>query len=176
MSKHSTQVSLNQIFDDVCLFVTNFVNASTTQIYGSSDTIGHYRYTPWKYNDWKAIYSTYTWKSDNSIPNYPVSNYKINEFGTSIIEIAVTGFDDDELSIQKHDLNIIVTGKKKEKQKDTCKYLYRNIGTRNFELTFSGSDQWNYEAIEADISKGILTIIIPVKEECKPTHISIKKK
>jgi HSP20 family molecular chaperone IbpA len=174
MSK-SNQVFLNQIFNDAMTFVSDVVSTSPTYTL----TTGSYTYQPkkaWEYLDWD-YFNNYSFKcTSDFIPSYPVSNYSIDKEGKSIIEIAITGFDEEEIIIEKRESKIIVKGKKKDKQKEDRKYLYKNIACRDFELEFQCSDSWDCSNIEAEIDKGVLTITIPVKEDCKPITIPIKKK
>lgn len=180
MSKHnSNSICLNQVFEDVVNFATNALTTSdnTTYTIGYSD-FTYYPRKLWEYTDdiWNR-FDTYTFKcTSDFIPSYPVSNYSIKKDGTSIIEVAITGFEEDEISIEKVESKIIVKGKKKEKQKEDRKYLYKNIACRDFELEFQCSDSWDYSKIEAEIDKGILSIKVPVKEDCRPMEIKIKRK
>jgi len=124
MSK-TNQVFLNQIFNDAMTFVSDIVSVPGSNSY--TLTTGSYQYYPrkaWEYLDWD-YFNNYTWKGTSDfIPSYPVSNYSIDKEGKSIIEVAITGFGEDEITIEKVESKIIVKGKKKEKQKEDRKYLY----------------------------------------------------
>ena len=187
-NKNSKEVIyLNSMFNDAMTFVSDIVQQNSlknSSILDNSWTYIDRTYIQpkkiWELLDFPQFYNNYNFKlytkdDLNSIPKYPVSNYSIDEKGNSIIEIAITGFSEDEISIQKIESKIIVKGKK-DKIESTKKYLYKNIACRTFELEFEGADSWDYSKIDASIDKGILTIIIPVKEECKPQEIQIKKK
>jgi len=178
MSKHnysSNSISLNSVFNDVVdsiytLTTTDYkVNTANKYLYSDYPTI--------RDNYWHLIES-FTYPSIIT-PTYPVSDYYVDENLTSTISIAVTGFSDDEISVRREDLKLIVEGKKSEKkdEKEKRKYFYKNIAERDFKVEYQGSDKWDFEKLEAKMSKGILTVIIPVKEECKPVKQSytIKK-
>jgi HSP20 family molecular chaperone IbpA len=178
MSKYSNQVYLNQMFDNVTKFIGDVITTGDNTTY-TITTAGDYYYTPYKVWDYKDTFWIDLWNHDftiPSVPSYPVSNYSILKDGSSLIEIAVSGFDEDEILIEKVESKIIVKGKKEKKEEKVKKYLYKNIASRDFELEFQGSDSWDYSKIEAEIDKGILSIRIPLKEDFKPLEIPIKKK
>ena len=112
-----------------------------------------------------------------SVPSYPVSNFSLDESGTTIVDIAVSGFSDNEITIKRDGLKLIVEGKREEKEKEKRKYFYKNIAERNFKLEYQGSDKWDFDKLEARMKKGILTIEVPLKEEHKPIRqeFTIKK-
>ena len=91
-----------------------------------------------------------------------------------MIEIAVSGFESDEITVKREDLKIIVEGKKKEKEIDDRKYIYKHIAERDFVLEYTGSDKWDYDKLSPKISKGILSIFIPIKDDCKPVNRTYK--
>ena len=113
----------------------------------------------------------------DSVPKYPVSNYSIDKDGTSIIEVACSGFEEDEIAIEREDLKLLVKGKRKNKEvEEDKKYLYKNIACRDFEIYYDVSEKWDFSKLEAQLKNGVLTILIPIKEECKPIRQSFKLK
>lgn len=111
----------------------------------------------------------------SSVPKYPVSNFSIDKDGTSLIEIAVSGFSLDEITVERNDTKLEVKGKRKDKEDDNeKKYLYKNIACRDFELSYDVSDKWDFDKIDIVLKKGILTIKIPLLEECKPIKKAFK--
>jgi HSP20 family molecular chaperone IbpA len=177
MSKHnySNSVNLSSLFNDVVssiYTITSTKDASRTNSYGYD-----YVYYPLKDNFWSVV-EEFSYPIV-STPPYPVANYSIDENLNSIISIAVTGFSDEEISIRREDLKLIVEGKKSKDKgvEDKKKYFYRNIAERDFKIEYQGSDSWDFDKLEAKMSKGILNIVIPVREDCKPIKQSytIKK-
>jgi HSP20 family molecular chaperone IbpA len=171
-------ISLMSVFDDICDVCINntpsSISSDCSSNYSTStdDTlmIGKYNYYPQDFSYlWGLPYYTFDYKVDT--PSYPVSNFSVLEDGTSIIEIAVSGFKSSEISVKREDLKIVVVGKKEGREKnDSRKYIYKNIGERDFTLDFQGSSKWDYDKLEATIKNGILSIHIPMKEECKPIN------
>lgn len=181
MNNKNSSISLYTVFDDIFdtaskMFETLSYNSSSNNLLSATggtfwigDPIDFTQYRRW--NDWVWNYPNYTFNYKIETPSYPVSNFGIDKDGNSIIEIAISGFDKDEVSVRREDLKIIVEGKKKEKkeEKDT-KYVYKHIAERDFILEFDGSSKWNYEKLDAKIKNGILKIVIPVLEEHKPSY------
>jgi HSP20 family molecular chaperone IbpA len=171
-----SQIYINQILDDVSSFFGDVITtAAKTYTLGT----GSSQPSMWIWNDssWTDFMNR-DFSVPCQIPTYPVSNYSVLKDGSSLIEVAVTGFADDELTVEKNGSKIIVRGKRyKQEQKDSQKkYMYRNIACRDFELEFQGADSWDYSKIEADIDRGILSIKIPLTAESKPLEIQINKK
>jgi HSP20 family molecular chaperone IbpA len=169
-------ISLMQCFDDIC---ENAVK-STTEVTGSWDSaalttggIHYYPYTDWVY-DFNYLWTNpITYKIET--PSYPVSNYSVTKSGTSIVEIAVSGFNADEITVKREDLKIIVEGKKKEDEEiNERKYMYKHIGERDFSLSYVGSEKWDFDNLKVSLKNGILRIDIPILEECKPVNKTYK--
>lgn len=90
------------------------------------------------------------------------------------VEIAVAGFNRDDIEIELKEGNLIVSGKKAEEKVEKS-FVHKGIGTRAFTRTFTLSDDVVVKG--ADLDNGILVIelerIIP--EEKKPRKIEIGK-
>lgn len=88
------------------------------------------------------------------------------------VQIAVAGFNKDEIEIELKEGNLIVSGKKAKEEVET-NFIHRGIGTRAFTRTFTLSDDVVVKG--ADLDNGILVVelerIIP--EEKKPRKIEI---
>lgn len=117
------------------------------------------------------------WKKINalSIPKeqystYPKMSHYVTKDGVQHLEIACTGFEEDEIKIVFKEDTIIIRASndvekvKKEKELDK-KYFIKEIATRDFEESFKISDQYDYSKIKAVYKNGLLKIDIPLKEE-----------
>lgn len=103
--------------------------------------------------------------------SYPVTNFSCDKDGNVLIEIACTGFELDELTVERKDLKIIVEGKRKNKEAaEDRKYFYRNIATRDFTREFMGSEKWCFDKLSVSYKDGLLAIAIPLKEEFQPVR------
>ena len=175
MSKHnfSNSISLAGVFNDV---VGSVYTITTTNGINGIDSYSYLEYPTIRSDYWRLV-EEFTYPVIYT-PSFPVSNYSVDENLTSIISIAVSGFSDDEISIRREDLKLVVEGKKslQRGQEDKRKYFYRNIAERDFKLEYQGSDKWDFDKLEARMSKGILNIEIPMKDEFKPIKQSFQIK
>src|SRR6056300_1484847 len=91
-----------------------------------------------------------------------------------VVELAVAGFDEDEIDITVEDGVLKIAGEKKETE-DEIEYLHKGIGTRSFIKTIKLVD--TVEVHGAQYKNGILKIglenVIP--EHKKPKKVEIKK-
>jgi molecular chaperone IbpA len=109
-------------------------------------------------------------KNTQTYPPYNI--YKIDDTHYKI-EIAVAGFKRDELDITFQDNKLLVTGQKNNSNFIDPKYLYKGIGTRDFQHTFTLADTILVDS--AEFVDGILEIALEnvIPEEKKPRKIAI---
>jgi molecular chaperone IbpA len=110
----------------------------------------------------------------SSHPNdlYPPHNViRLND-NTTLIELAVAGFNKDDLSIELKD-NILTVSGAKNYRYDEASYIHRGISTKKFSKSFRLSEYT--EVTGATITDGILNVSISVKvpEEKLPKLIPI---
>jgi molecular chaperone IbpA len=109
----------------------------------------------------------------NSQPaNYPPYNILKYDANNYALEIAVAGFDLDEIDVGVEGNNLTITGQKIEK-KDDATYIYKGISTRSFKRTIPLGD--HIVVRDAVIKNGMLTIQLEreVPEAMKPRKIAI---
>jgi HSP20 family molecular chaperone IbpA len=174
------QVFLNNIYDGVFDRCSKMSLSSTELFVGDSsikyplNTNNYYYPSTWFSNNIWIVLRDYE-SSELNAPNYPVSNYSIDETGTSLIEIAVTGFDENEIELKREDLKLIIKAECGDKAEDIKrKYFHQKIAKRDFEISYTGSDKWDYDKLTAKLKKGILRIEIPMKDEFKPIKQNFK--
>lgn len=103
---------------------------------------------------------------------YPPYNLlKIDET-TTVLEIAVAGFKENEISVTVQDGYLKVVGKKEQKE---AEYIYKGIGTRAFERVFALSRDSIVD--KAEYADGILSVFViyQIPEEKKPKSIPISR-
>lgn len=102
---------------------------------------------------------------------YPPYNVRKESDDIFVIELAVAGFNKDELSITEQDGTLTIEGNNKESKQD---YLHKGIASRKFSRTFSLAEHVYVD--DADLKDGILyvKIIREIPEEKKPKQITIK--
>lgn len=85
-----------------------------------------------------------------------------------IIELFLPGFSKEEIQLNYHKnlLTIKVEKEQKEENREMeFKYSHREFGSFDFEKQFKVPNSVNTESIDAKIENGILTLVLPKKEE-----------
>jgi len=110
----------------------------------------------------------------NSVDNtnvFPRHNIvKVND-ESYIIELALAGYDHDDLTVELEEGLLVITG---EKDDDSVEYLHKGISTKKFRRTFRLADF--VEVKDAKFANGLLSIELVhiVPEEKKPQTIKIQ--
>lgn len=110
-------------------------------------------------------------KMNDISENYPPYNIESNGKDSYSIEIAVAGFDENNLTISLENGQLTVIGNRED---DNSQYMHRGIANRSFKRTFKLAEY--VEVIGAGIKNGILEIHLErqLPEELKPKKIEIK--
>lgn len=106
--------------------------------------------------------------------NYPPYNIIKNSGTNYTIEVAVAGFNDDELTVELHENVLTVSGARaKEVDVAEVEYIHRGIGKRDFTRKMTLVE--HMEVTGASVKNGILRIDIEqrIPEEKKPKRIDI---
>jgi len=105
--------------------------------------------------------------------SYPPYNIIRNSETDYQIEIAVSGFSEDDIDITLKDNQLVVTGE--IKSEDTKEFVFRGIASRKFIRTFSLAE--NMEVKTAKMQNGLLVVNLEfhIPEEQKPKKIAIAK-
>ncbi len=103
-----------------------------------------------------------------SYPHYNVAKVGENDF---VIEIALAGFSEENLSVTAKENTLEVKGEIPEKDNETV--IHRGISTRAFNRRWNLAD--TIEVTGADFKNGLLTVHLKnvIPEEQKPRVISI---
>ena len=108
----------------------------------------------------------------NSYPPYNIVKHDENSYE---IQIAVTGFDKDEVTVEIDQNNLIVKGQRaKEDGDETVNYIHRGLATRQFTRSWTLAEHMEVE--EGTIKNGVLTISLKrvIPEALKPRILKIK--
>jgi len=103
---------------------------------------------------------------------HPLDIYE-NDSGLHF-EIACTGLDKDEVSINIEGDILKVSHTKDETPTENTGYIYRGIARRSFNLGYKISSKFNLSKAEAEMKNGLLKISIPFADEAKPKSLKIK--
>ena len=109
--------------------------------------------------------------SSLSYPPYNVLRYDEDNYS---LELAVAGFEEDEISVTVKDGSLVIAGEKLNPEVDEH-YIHRGIATRKFTRSFALGEHMEVE--DAVMSNGILSVSLArvVPEDQKPKQIPIKK-
>lgn len=119
---------------------------------------------------WNELDTALTTSVDNTnvFPRHNI--VKVND-ESYIIELALAGYDHDDLSVELEEGLLVITG---EKEDGEVEYLHKGISTKKFRRTFRLADF--VEVKDAKFVNGLLNIELVhiVPEEKKPQVIKIK--
>jgi len=106
--------------------------------------------------------------------NYPPYNILKHNEDSYEIEIAVTGFEKDEITVEIDQNELVVKGQRKEIDEDEPTYIHRGLATRDFTRSWTLAE--HMEVGEGKIKNGVLTIELKrvVPEALKPRVLKIK--
>lgn len=122
-----------------------------------------------------SLFDNFETRFANQINNtYPPYNILKHNEDTYEIEVAVTGFEKDEITVEIDQNNLIVKGSKKEVELKEPTYLHRSLATRDFTRSWQLGE--HIEVDEGRIKNGVLTIGLKrvVPEALKPRVLKIK--
>lgn len=105
--------------------------------------------------------------------NYPPYNVLKHNDDSYELEIAVTGFAPEDITVEIDQNQLIVKGERKREDDDTTQYLHRSLATRDFTRTWTLAE--HMEVGEGKIKNGVLTIALTrvVPESLKPRQLKI---
>ena len=105
--------------------------------------------------------------------NYPPYNVLKHDENTYEIQVAVTGFDKKEITVEIDQNQLIVKGEHSGEEDTTTQYLHRGLATRNFTRSWTLAE--HMEVGDGKIKNGILTIELKrvVPEALKPRVLKI---
>jgi molecular chaperone IbpA len=106
--------------------------------------------------------------------NYPPHNIVKYSEDTYGIEVAVSGFGKEEITVEVDQDQLTIRGVKNRPNDSTVEYLHRGLAARDFEQTFTLAEYM--EVVGAKVDNGMLQIDIKrvVPEALKPRQIEIK--
>jgi molecular chaperone IbpA len=106
--------------------------------------------------------------------NYPPYNIVKHNEDTYEIEIAVTGFAKDEVTVEIDQSQLIVKGVRSKDSDVTAEFLHRGLAFRDFTRSWTLAE--HMEVGEGTIKNGVLTIELKriVPESLKPRVLKLK--
>ena len=106
--------------------------------------------------------------------NYPPYNILKHNDDSYELEIAVTGFEKDEITVEIDQNQLVVKGQRKEADDVDPIYLHRSLSTRDFTRSWTLAE--HMEVGEGTIKNGVLTIELKrvVPDALKPRVLKLK--
>lgn len=108
---------------------------------------------------------------NQSYPPYNVVKYDENSYE---IQIAVSGFDKEEITVEIDQNQLIIKGRHTESESESVQYLHRGLAARDFVRSFTLAD--HMEVGEGTIKNGVLKVEIKrvIPEALKPRVLTLK--
>ena len=109
-------------------------------------------------------------QKDTNYPPYNIVKHSDNKF---VIELAVAGFKDGDITVTVDKNLLTIEGAQALELNSNVEYLHRGISARNFTRTFTLAD--HVEVVDAVVTNGIMGITLErkVPEELQPKKIAI---
>jgi molecular chaperone IbpA len=107
---------------------------------------------------------------NNSYPPYNILKHDDNSYE---LEIAVTGFTPEEITVEIDQNQLVVHGVRVRTEDSETQYLHRGLATRDFTRSWTLAE--HMEVGEGKIKNGVLTIALTrvVPEALKPRQLKI---
>jgi molecular chaperone IbpA len=105
--------------------------------------------------------------------NYPPYNIVKKDDNNYELEIAVTGFAPEEVSVEIDQNQLVVKGERKREDDTETQYIHRGLATRDFTRTWTLAE--HMEVNTGSIKNGVLRVAIQrvVPEALKPRQLKI---
>ena len=106
--------------------------------------------------------------------NYPPYNILKHSDDSYELEVAVTGFAQEEITVEIDQNQLIVKGERNRDEETDTQYIHRGLATRDFTRSWTLAE--HMEVGEGRIKNGVLTIELKrvVPEALKPRVLKIK--
>jgi molecular chaperone IbpA len=119
------------------------------------------------------IFHDFENRAQQSTTNYPPYNVIKHNDDSFEIEVAVAGFDREDVTIEVDQDQLRIKGQRKQTE-DTREYLHRGLAAREFERQFTLAE--HIIVGDAELTNGILRVKLTreVPEALKPRLIAIK--
>lgn len=106
----------------------------------------------------------------SNYPPYNIVRYDESRYG---IEIAVAGFDREEITVEVNQDQLSVKGVRKKNENEKIEYLHRGLAYRDFEQTYTLAEYMVVQS--AAVQDGMLKVTIErvIPEALKPRMITI---
>lgn len=105
--------------------------------------------------------------------NYPPFNIVKWSEDSYEIQLAVTGFEKEEIAVEVEQSQLTIRGESKVEGDEETVYLHRGLATRDFEKTFTLAEHMEVKGAEIKNGMLMIKIIRNLPESAKPRVIDI---
>jgi molecular chaperone IbpA len=107
--------------------------------------------------------------------NYPPYNIVKSGENSYEIQVAVSGFNVEEISVEVDQNNLVIKGQRSRDDDDDTMYLHRGLATRDFTRSWTLAE--HMEVDRSSVKNGILTVYLTriIPESLKPRRIKISE-
>lgn len=122
-------------------------------------------------NDWlRDLDWVFEQPKNGKISRYPLTNLAVDKNGNIIVELALAGFDKDDIDIELIGDTLVITGEiseEKEDQEDqeNIEYIQRHISKAKFVRKIRLHKDYLNGDIKAEFDNGLLRIVVSKKEQ-----------
>lgn len=120
------------------------------------------------------IFNDFENRYQHSTTNYPPYNVLKHDDNSFEIEVAVAGFDREDITVEVDQDQLKIKGQRSAEDVNADKYVHRGLATRDFERVFTLAE--HIIVGDAELTNGILRVKLTreIPEALKPRLISIK--
>ena len=121
-----------------------------------------------------SLFDNFEHRFANQINNtYPPYNILKHDEDTYEIQVAVTGFEKDDITVEIDQNNLVVKGSRKELELEEPTYLHRGLATRDFTRSWTLAE--HMVVGEGRIKNGVLTVGLTreMPEALKPRQLKL---
>ena len=112
--------------------------------------------------------------SSQANSSYPPYNILKHDEDSYELEIAVTGFLPDEITVEIDQNQLVVKGQRTKPDDESIQYLHRGLSTRDFTRSWTLAE--HMEVGEGTVKNGVLSITLyrRIPESLKPRQLQLK--
>jgi molecular chaperone IbpA len=120
------------------------------------------------FDDFQNRYAT---QANSSYPPYNILKHDEDSYE---LEIAVTGFLTDEITVEIDQNQLVVKGQRTKPDDESIQYLHRGLSTRDFTRSWTLAE--HMEVGEGTVKNGVLSITLyrRIPESLKPRQLQLK--
>lgn len=123
---------------------------------------------------WDQLFNDFEHRFANQLQNnYPPYNVVKTGENSYEIQLAVSGFDKDEITVEVNQDQLVIKGERKREDDSSYEYLHRGLATRDFTRSWALADHMLVDS--GNIKNGVLTVYLKriIPEALKPRQVKI---